>query len=144
MGCRDFIGGYIRLSALYRPLSSGACSLMAPYLVHLRGFSLAIGLWPRLSSPLLVLVGDSAQRDPPFSRGLVDECTYSPPPMVGGYSSYWLEPPPQGEEEKEGQEGLVELQLFVCSTQAWGRRGRRSPRYRADGPQRAGAEAPRR
>lgn len=43
--------------------------------------------------------------------------------------------PPQGEEEEEeeGQEGLVELQLFVCSTQAWARRGRRSPRYRADG-----------
>lgn len=28
---------------------------------------------------------------------------------------------------------MVEPQLFVCSTQAWARRGRRSPRYRADG-----------
>lgn len=44
--------------------------------------------------------------------------------------------PAQGEEEEEeGQEGLVELRLFVCSTQAWARRGRRSPRYRADGAQ---------
>jgi hypothetical protein len=43
------------------------------------------------------------------------------------------DPRPQGEEEEEGQEGLVEPQLFVCSTQAWARRGRRSPRYRAEG-----------
>lgn len=51
-------------------------------------------------------------------------------------------PAPGEEEEEEGQEGLVELQLFVCSTQAWARRGRRSPRYRADGAQKAGAKAP--
>lgn len=53
-------------------------------------------------------------------------------------------PAPGEEEEEEGQEGLVELQLFVCSTQAWARRGRRSPRYPADGAQKAGAKAPRR
>lgn len=111
---------------------------MASHLVHLQGFLLRIGLGTRLSGPCLVLVGDSAEKGPPFSRGLADPCALSPPLIVGVIVPL-AGVPAQGEEEEEG---LVELRLFVCSTQAWARRGRRRCRYRAGGAQRAGAEAP--
>ncbi|XP_028387527.1 ras-related protein Rab-5B isoform X1 [Phyllostomus discolor] len=99
---------------------------MASHLVHLQGFLLRIGLGTRLSGPWLVFVGDSAEKGPPFSRGLADPCTHSPPLIVGVIVPL-AGAPAQGEEEEEEeeQEGLVELRLFVCSTQAWARRGRR-------------------
>lgn len=116
------------------PVSESSLS-MASYRVNVQEFPLHIGLGTRLSGPWLVLVGDSAEKDPPFSRGLVEQCTQNPPLMVGVIVLLAGAPAPGEEEEEEGQEGLVELRLFVCSTQAWARRGRRSPRYRADGAQ---------
>lgn len=116
------------------PSSSGSLSLMVPHPVNLQGFSLSYWLVASPVKSLTVLVGDSPQ-SPPFSRRLADESAYSPPSTVGGRSCDWLETSPGEEEEEEekGAGGLVEQQLFVCSTQAWARRGRRSPRYRADG-----------
>lgn len=108
---------------------------MVPHPVNLQGFSLSYWLVASPVKSLTVLVGDSPQ-SPPFPRRLADERAYSPPSTVGGRSCDWLETSPGEEEEEEeekGAGGLVEQQLFVCSTQAWARRGRRSPRYRADG-----------
>lgn len=56
---------------------------MAPHPVHIQGFPLPIGLGTRLSGPTLVLVGDSADTGPPFSGGLAERRTQSPPLMVG-------------------------------------------------------------
>lgn len=114
---------------------------MAPHLVHLQSFPLCIGLGHRLSSPLLLRLGDSTaflQRIGGLAR--------AEPTLDGRRVIVQLAgDPPQGEEEEEGQEGLVELQLFVCSTQAWARRGRRIPRYRADGARKGrGGSAPER
>lgn len=115
------------------PSFSGALSLMVLPPVHLRGFSLSY--WPAAPpvKSLTVLVGDSPQ-SPPFSRRMADRRAYSPPSPGGGRCCDWLEPSPGEEEaEEKGAGGLVEQPLFVCSTQARARRGRRSPRYRADG-----------
>lgn len=50
MRVSDVIGWYVRLSAVHRPLSQKALSLMAPHLIHLQGFPLCIG--PELRGPV--------------------------------------------------------------------------------------------
>lgn len=117
---------------------------MAPHLVHLQGFLIVL-VWglahPVLRSYSLVTapkypaflqkIGGLARREPTLDgRRVVVQ-------LAGA--------PPQGEEEEEGQEGLVELQLFVCLATGLGPgRGDGAPGTGLMEPARAGAEAPRR